>query len=181
MNQIELKEKTEIVQMKNVRATLNQWRNGTIDALKRAKKDKNPELVKKYTQQIAKYTEDLQRLSGRISQATENYKKVAMECAVLRTKVYVLDYCLQGAVFELKEYLKKHAEDDGGEYELIDELQKCSNTLMKMPTEFGEYGQDNESYNKCEEIISAQVDSGVRAAFDVMLEEPIKYGKRNGK
>ena len=54
------------------------------------------------------------------------------------------------------------------------DLTKCSEVLMKMPVEFGEYGgSDNESYNACEEIISKEVDRGVRAAFEEMLQREL--------
>ena len=82
---------------------------------------------------------------------------------------------MQGAAFDLKCYLEQHSADDGGELHFINQLNQCSEVLMKMPIEFGEYGgSDNESYNACEEIISKEVDRGVRAAFDEMLQRELK-------
>ena len=42
---------------------------------------------------------------------------------------------------------------------------------MKMPMEFGTYGKDNDAYNVCEEILSDEIDRGVRAFFDEMLTQ----------
>ena len=35
-------------------------------------------------------------------------------------------------------------------------------------------GEDNQAYNTCEEIISKEVDRGVRAAFDEMMAREIE-------
>lgn len=186
MNKIRLKEWEIVSTLRNVKAALIRMRNNVLDGLKRAKKEKDEASKAMYTKQLSKCDSDLMQLGERITKAEQDYEVISLECAIKRTKIYVLAYSLQGAVFELKEFLKKHAVRDGGEIDLIDEMQRCCNILMKMPTEFGHYSKDNESYNICEEIISEQVDRGVRAAFDEMLSQELnklkqKYGKQTIK
>lgn len=175
MNKIYSKERNEEMRLRNVLKYLQDRRNELVGQHKQAKKDKNKEEQARLLAEKHKVEKDIVELMQRVSQANDTAYKVAIEMAVLRTKMYVLSYCLQGAVFELNEYLKQHAQDDGGEVAFCEELRKCSDLLMKMPIEFGEYGgEDNEAYNTCEEIISKEVDRGVRAAFDEMMKREIE-------
>ena len=175
MNKIYSKERNEEMRLRNVLKYLQDRRNELVGQHKQAKKDKNKEEQARLLAEKHKVEKDIVELMQRVNQANDTAYKVAIEMAVLRTKMYVLSYCLQGAAFDLKCYLETHSADDGGEMDFIKELTKCSEVLMKMPVEFGEYGgKDNESYNVCEEIISKEVDRGVRAAFDEMLKSELK-------
>lgn len=175
MNKIYSKERNEEMRLRNVLKYLQDHRNELIGQHKQAKKDKNKDEQSRLLAEKHKVEKDIADLMQRVNQANDTAYKVAIEMAVLRTKMYVLSYCLQGAVFELNEYLKQHAQDDGGEMAFCEELRKCSDLLMKMPIEFGEYGgEDNQAYNTCEEIISKEVDRGVRAAFDEMMKREIE-------
>ena len=175
MNKIYSKERNEEMRLRNVLKYLQDRRNELIGQHKQAKKDKNKEEQARLLAEKHKVEKDIVELMQRVSQANDTAYKVAIEMAVLRTKMYVLSYCLQGAAFDLKCYLEAHSADDGGEMHFINQLNQCSEVLMKMPVEFGEYGgSDNESYNVCEEIISKEVDRGVRAAFDEMLKRELK-------
>ena len=174
MNKIFSKERNEEMRLRNVLKYLQDRRNELIGQHKQAKKDKNKEEQARLLAEKHKVEKDIVELMQRVNQANDTAYKVAIEMAVLRTKMYVLSYCLQGAAFDLKCYLEAHSADDGGEMDFINQLNKCSEVLMKMPVEFGEYGgKDNESYNVCEEIISKEVDRGVRAAFDEMLQREL--------
>lgn len=171
MNKIYSKERNEEMRLRNVLKYLQDHRNELIGLHKQAKKDKNKEEQARLLAEKHKVEKDITDLMQRVNQANDTAYKVAIEMAVLRTKMYVLSYCLQGAVFDLKSYLEAHSADDGGELEFVKQLKDCSDLLMTMPLEFGEYGgKDNESFNVCEEIISKEVDRGVRAAFDEMLK-----------
>lgn len=175
MNKIYSKERNEEMRLRNVLKYLQDRRNELIGQHKQAKKDKNKEEQARLLAEKHKVEADIADISNRANEANKVAYKVAIEMAVLRTKMYVLSYCLQGAAFDLKCYLEAHSADDGGEMDFINDLTKCSEVLMKMPVEFGEYGgSDNESYNVCEEIISKEVDRGVRAAFDEMLKRELK-------
>lgn len=175
MNKIYSKERNEEMRLRNVLKYLQDRRNELVGQHKQAKKDKNKEEQARLLAEKHKVEKDIVELMQRVNQANDTAYKVAIEMAVLRTKMYVLSYCLQGAAFDLKCYLEQHSADDGGELHLINQLNQCSEVLMKMPVEFGEYGgKDNESYNVCEEIISKEVDRGVRAAFDEMLQRELK-------
>lgn len=172
MNKIYSKERNEEMRLRNVLKYLQHRRNELVGQHKQAKKDKNKEEQARLLAEKHKVEADIADLMKRVAEATKIADKVAIEMSILRTKMYVLSYCLQGAVFDLNEYLKQHAQDDGGEVAFCEELRKCSDLLMKMPIEFGEYGgEDNQAYNTCEEIISKEVDRGVRAAFDEMLNQ----------
>ena len=174
MNKIYSKERNEEMRLRNVLKYLQDRRNELIGLHKQAKKDKNKEEQARLLAEKHKVEADIADISNRANEANKVAYKVAIEMAMLRTKMYVLSYCLQGAAFDLKCYLEAHAADDGGEMDFISELTKCSEVLMKMPVEFGEYGgSDNESYNACEEIISKEVDRGVRAAFEEMLQREL--------
>lgn len=174
MNKIYSKERNVEMRLRNVLKYLQDHRNELIGQHKQAKKDKNKEEQARLLAEKHKVEKDIVELMQRVNQANDTAYKVAIEMAVLRTKMYVLSYCLQGAAFDLKCYLEAHSADDGGEMDFINDLTKCSEVLMKMPVEFGEYGgKDNESYNVCEEIISKEVDRGVRAAFDEMLKREL--------
>lgn len=175
MNKIKSKEFAEAMRLHNVHNYQQKLRNDIITAHRIAKKEKNREEQARLLAERDKLDKDILELTARIREAEGKARAIAIEMAVKRTKIYVLSYCLQGAVFELNEYLKQHAQDDGGELEFIKQLKDCSDLLMTMPLEFGEYGgADNESFNVCEEIISQEVDRGVRAAFDAMLNQEIK-------
>ena len=175
MNKIYSKERNEEMRLRNVLKYLQDRRNELIGQHKQAKKDKNKEEQARLLAEKHKVEKDIVELMQRVNQANDTAYKVAIEMAVLRTKMYVLSYCLQGAAFDLKCYLEAHSADDGGEMDFINDLTKCSEVLMKMPVEFGEYGgSDNESYNACEEIISKEVDRGVRAAFEEMLQRELR-------
>ena len=174
MNKIYSKERNEEMRLRNVLKYLQDRRNELIGQHKQAKKDKNKEEQARLLAEKHKVEKDIVELMQRVNQANDTAYKVAIAMAVLRTKMYVLSYCLQGAAFDLKCYLEAHSADDGGEMDFINDLTKCSEVLMKMPVEFGEYGgSDNESYNVCEEIISKEVDRGVRAAFEEMLQREL--------
>ena len=175
MNKITSKEFAEAMRLRNVYNYQQQLRNDIITAHRVAKKEKNREEQARLIAERDKLDKDILELTARIREAEDKAHEIAIEMAVKRTKMYVLSYCLQGAVFELNEYLKQHAQDDGGEVAFCEELRKCSDILMKMPIEFGSYGgEDNEAYNTCEEIISKEVDRGVRAAFDEMMKREIE-------
>ena len=174
MNKIYSKERNEEMRLRNVLKYLQDRRNELVGQHKQAKKDKNKEEQARLLAEKHKVEADIADISDRVNEANKVAYKVAIEMAVLRTKMYVLSYCLQGAVFELVQYLKQHAKNDGGELRFCDQLKECSELLMKMPIEFGEYGgKDNEAYNNCEEIISKEVDRGVRAAFEEMLQREL--------
>lgn len=174
MNKIYSKERNEEMRLRNVLKYLQDHINELIGQHKQAKKDKNKEEQARLLAEKHKVEKDIVELMQRVNQANDTAYKVAIEMAVLRTKMYVLSYCLHGAAFDLKCYLEAHSADDGGELHFINQLNQCSEVLMKMPVEFGEYGgSDNESYNVCEEIISKEVDRGVRAAFDEMLQREL--------
>lgn len=174
MNKIYSKERNEEMRLRNVLKYLQDRRNELVGQHKQEKKDKNKDEQARLLAEKHKVEADIADISNRANEANKVAYKVAVEMAMLRTKMYVLSYCLQGAVFDLNEYLKQHAQDDGGEVAFCEELRKCSDLLMTMPLEFGEYGgQDNESFNVCEEIISKEVDRGVRAAFDEMMAREI--------
>lgn len=175
MNKIYSKERNEEMRLRNVLKYLQDRRNELVGQHKQAKKDKNKEEQARLLVEKHKVEKDIVELMQRVNQANDTAYKVAIEMAMLRTKMYVLSYCLQGAAFDLKCYLEAHSADDGGEMDFINQLNQCSEVLMKMPVEFGEYGgSDNESYNACEEIISKEVDRGVRAAFEEMLQRELK-------
>lgn len=175
MNKIFSKERNEEMRLRNVLKYLQDRRNELIGQHKQAKKEKNKDEQARLLDEKHKVEADIAYLMLRLSEANKRADKVAIEMAVLRTKMYVMSYCLQGAAFDLRSYLDAHAADDGGELEFIEQIKGCCDVLMKMPLEFGEYGgKDNESYNTCEEIISQEVDRGVRAAFDAMLNQEIK-------
>ena len=175
MNKIYSKERNEEMRLRNVLKYLQDRRNELVGQHKHAKKDKNKEEQARLLAEKHRVEKDIVELMQRVNQANDTAYKVAIEMAMLRTKMYVLSYCLQGAAFDLKCYLEQHSADDGGEMDFINQLNQCSEVLMKMPVEFGEYGgSDNESYNACEEIISKEVDRGVRAAFDEMLHRELK-------
>ena len=171
MYKIKLKQWVECQRLQNVMTTIREWRNKAIDNRREAKKNKDKVLVESIASEIAKYDKDLLDLSARLQKATQEEERVAMECAILRTKVYVISYSLQGAVFDLKSFLQTNATEDGGELQFIQKLKECSDLLMKMPMEFGTYGKDNDAYNVCEEILSDEIDRGVRAFFDEMLTQ----------
>lgn len=174
MNKITSKEFAEAMRLHNVQKYQQQMRNDIVTAHRKAKKAKDREEQARLLAERDKLDKDILELTARIREAEDKAHEIAIEMAVKRTKMYVLSYCLQGAVFELNEYLKQHAQDDGGEVAFCEELRKCSDLLMKMPIEFGEYGgEDNQAYNTCEEIISKEVDRGVRAAFDEMLKREL--------
>ena len=174
MNKIYSKERNEEMRLRNVLKYLQDRRNELVGQHKQAKKDKNKDEQARLLAEKHKVEADIADISNRANEANKVAYKVAIEMAVLRTKMYVLSYCLQGAAFDLKCYLEAHSADDGGEMHFINQLNQCSEVLMKMPVEFGEYGgKDNESYNVCEEIISKEVDRGVRAAFDEMLQREL--------
>ena len=174
MNKIYSKERNEEMRLRNVLKYLQDRRNELVGQHKQAKKDKNKDEQARLLIEKHKVEADISDISDRVNEANKIAYKVAIEMAVLRTKMYVLSYCLQGAAFDLKCYLEQHSADDGGEMEFIRKLNECSELLMTMPIEFGEYGgKDNESYNVCEEIISKEVDRGVRAAFDEMLQREL--------
>lgn len=174
MNKICSKERNEEMRLRNVLKYLQDRRNELVGQHKQAKKDKDKEEQARLLAEKHKVEKDIVELMQRVNQANDTAYKVAIEMAMLRTKMYVLSYCLQGAAFDLKCYLEAHSADDGGEMDFINQLNQCSEVLMKMPVEFGEYGgSDNESYNACEEIISKEVDRGVRAAFDEMLKREL--------
>lgn len=171
MYKIKLKQWVECQRLHNVIATIRNWRNDAVDNRKAAKKNKDKELAESIAKDIDKYDKDLLDLSARLQKATQDEEKAAMECAILRTKVYVISYSLQGAVFDLKSFLSTNAVEDEGEAEYIQKLKECSDLLMKMPMEFGTYGRDNDAYNVCEEMLSEEIDRGVRVAFDEILSQ----------
>ena len=178
MNKITSKEFAEAMRLHNVHKYQQKMRNDIITAHRVAKKEKNREEQARLLAERDKLDKDILELTTRIREAEDKAHEIAIEMAVLRTKMYVLSYCLQGAVFDLKSYLEAHSADDGGELEFIKQLKDCSDLLMTMPLEFGEYGgKDNESFNVCEEIISKEVDRGVRAAFDEMMKREIEKVK----
>ena len=175
MNKITSNEYAEAMRLRNVYNYQQLMRNDLITAHRVAKKAKDKEEQARLVAEREKLDRDILLIIDRMREADAKAQKTAIEMAVLRTKMYVLSYCLQGAVFELVEYLKQHAKNDGGELHFCDQLKECSELLMKMPIEFGEYGgKDNEAYNNCEEIISKEVDRGVRAAFDEMMQKEIE-------
>ena len=175
MNKITSNEYAEAMRLRNVYNYQQQMRNDLITVHRVAKKAKDKDEQARLVAEREKLDRDILLIIDRMREADAKAQKTAIEMAVLRTKMYVLSYCLQGAAFDLKCYLEAHSADDGGEMDFIKELTKCSEVLMKMPIEFGEYGgSDNESYNACEEIISKEVDRGVRAAFDEMMQKEIK-------
>jgi len=183
MYKIKLKQWVECNRLHNVITTVQNMRNSAVDAKRQAKKDKDKELSERKQREIEKYEQDILDLQERLRKAKQEDEKKSLECAIMRTKVYVISYSLQGAVFDLKEFLKANAVADGGESGYLTELQKCSDLLMKMPMEFGTYGDDNEAYNICEEIVSREIDRGVRAAFDEMLAQDLaelqrKYNRK---
>lgn len=159
------------MRLRNVLRYLNEHRNDLVAKHKAAKKAKDKDEQARLLDEKHKVEVDIADLMLRLSWANKIADKVAIEMSILRTKMYVLSYCLQGAAFYLRSYLDAHAADDGGELEFIQQIKSCCDVLMTMPLEFGEYGgKDNESFNTCEEIISQEVDRGVRAAFDAMLD-----------
>ena len=160
------------MRLRNVLRYLNEHRNDLVGKHKAAKKAKDKDEQARLLVEKHKVEADIADLMKRVADANEIAHKVAMEMSILRTKMYVMSYCLQGAAFELRSYLDAHAADDGGELHFIEQIKGCCDVLMKMPIEFGEYGgADNESFNVCEEIISQEVDRGVRAAFDAMINQ----------
>ena len=170
MNKIYSKESNEAMRLRNVLRYLNEHRNDLVGKHKAAKKAKDKDEQARLLAEKHKVESDIADLMLRLSWATKIADKVAIEMSILRTKMYVMSYCLQGAAFDLRSYLDAHAADDGGELEFIAQIKSCCDVLMTMPIEFGEYGgADNESFNVCEEIISQEVDRGVRAAFDAMI------------
>lgn len=172
MNKITSKEFAEEMRLRNVLKYLQDRRNELIGQHKQAKKNKDKDEQARLLAEKHKVEADIADLMKRVADATKIADKVAMEMSILRTKMYVMSYCLQGAAFDLRSYLDAHAADDGGELEFIEQIKSCCDVLMKMPLEFGEYGgKDNESFNVCEEIISQEVDRGVRAAFDAMINQ----------
>ena len=172
MNIIRTKERNEAMRLRNVLRYLNEHRNDLVGKHKAAKKAKDKDEQARLLVEKHKVEADIADLMKRVADANEIAHKVAMEMSILRTKMYVMSYCLQGAAFELRSYLDAHAADDGGELHFIEQIKGCCDVLMKMPIEFGEYGgADNESFNVCEEIISQEVDRGVRAAFDAMINQ----------
>lgn len=174
MNIIKTKERNEAMRLRNVLKYLREHRNDLVGKHKLAKKNKDKNEQARLLNEKHKVEADIADLMKRVADATKIADKVAMEMSILRTKMYVMSYCLQGAAFELRSYLDAHAAHDGGELEFIEQIKGCCDVLMKMPLEFGEYGgKDNESFNICEEIISQEVDRGVRAAFDAMLNQEI--------
>lgn len=174
MNKIMSKEYAEAMRLDNVLRHLHGVRNNLVDQKRLAKKQKNLELLHSLVAKILKADADIINLTERVADAKRIARETALEMAVLRTKMYVLSYCLQGAVFDLKSFLQAHAHSDGGELHFCSQLADCSKLLMTMPVEFGEYGgSDNRSFNVCEEIISKQVDAGVRAAFEEMLKREL--------
>ena len=183
MYKVRLKQWAECQRIRNVISTVTKFLNNAIDDKKRAKKAKDSSALEQAKRDINTYEENLMELKSRYAKAEADYEVKALECAIKRTKVYVLSYSLQGAVFELREFLKQNAIEDEGEAEFCRQLTECNELLMKMPSEFGEYGKDNESYNICEEIISKSVDEGVRAVFDEMINQDLeklkqKYGRK---
>ena len=178
MYKVRLKQWAECQRIRNVISTVSKFLNNAIDDKKRAKKAKDSEALEQAKRDINTYE---QELKSRYAKAEADYEVKALECAIKRTKVYVLSYSLQGAVFELREFLKQNAIEDEGEAEFCRQLTECNELLMKMPNEFGEYGKDNESYNISEEIISAAVDNGVRAAFDEMFKQDLDKLKEKYK
>ena len=183
MYKVRLKQWAECQRIRNVIATVTKFLNSAIDDKKRAKKSKDSEALEQAKREINTYEDNLRELKSRYAEAEADYETKALECAIKRTKVYVLSYSLQGAVFDLRDFLRQNAIEDGGEADFCRQLTECNELLMKMPEEFGEYGKDNESYNVCEEIISKSVDDGVRAVFDEMINQDLeklkqKYGRK---
>lgn len=183
MYKIKLKQFEECLRLNNVITSVRQFRNSAIDRKKQARKAKDKEEQQRISREIANYEQSLLDLERQLQVAEQANEIASIECAILRTKVYVLSYCLQGAVFDLKAFLAKNAVSDGGELGFLTQLKECSDLLMTMPNEFGTYGKDNEAYNVCEEIVSREIDRGVRAAFDEMLAQDLaelkkKYNER---
>lgn len=170
MYKIKLKQFDECLRLNNVITSVRQFRNSAIDRKKQARKAKDKEEQQRISREIANYEQSLLDLERQLQVAEQANEIASIECAIMRTKVYVLSYCLQGAVFDLKSFLAKNAVSDGGELGFLTQLKECSDLLMKMPNEFGTYGKDNEAYNVCEEIISNEVDRGIRATFKEMLD-----------
>ena len=170
MYKILLKEQAECLKLKNVIATNREWLNREIDLKKAAKKAKDAEALAQAKKNIVTYEGNILELERRLAEAARKYEEASLACGILRTKVYVADYVLEGAVFELREFLKKHAVEDEGEARFCEELTKCHDTLMKIVLEFGTYGEDNESFNVCEEITAKEIDAGIRAMYEHLLE-----------
>lgn len=175
MNKISTKEHQDYTRILNTILTVERFRNEAVENKKTAKKEKDDDALAIAKRDIARFEVDLLRLRQDLHDAEVTMHKTALEIAVARTRMYVLSYCLQGAVFDLKCLMDKHCIRDGGERNYCDELKQCSDFLMKMPMEFGTYGKgDNESFNCIEEIISTEVEKGVRAAFDEMLKQDLE-------
>ena len=106
MNKIYSKERNEEMRLRNVLKYLQDRRNELIGQHKQAKKDKNKEEQARLLAEKHNVEADIADISDRVNEANKVAYKVAIEMAVLRTKMYVLSYCLQGAAFDLKCYLQ---------------------------------------------------------------------------
>ena len=174
MNQIATKEHQDYTRILNTILTIERFRNDAVDAKKNAKKSKDDDALAQAKRDIARFEVDLLRLRSDLKDAEVRMNRTVLEIAVARTKMYVLSYCLQGAVFDLRCLINTHCVRDGGEIKYCDELKQCSDFLMKMPNEFATYGEDNEHFNVVEEIISNEVDRGVRSTFEEMLKQDLE-------
>ena len=121
MYKVRLKQWAECQRIRNVISTVSKFLNNAIDDKKRAKKAKDSSALER---DINTYEENLMELKSRYAKAEADYEVKALECAIKRTKVYVLSYSLQGAVFELREFLKQNAIEDDRYRHLFDKYPK---------------------------------------------------------
>ena len=102
MNKIYSKERNEEMRLRNVLKYLQVRRNELIGLHKQAKKHKDKEEQARLLAEKHKVEANIADISNRANEANKVAYNVAIEMAVLRTKMYGLSYCLHGAAFDLK-------------------------------------------------------------------------------
>lgn len=173
MNAIRLKTFDEVIRLKNTlkynrgleNAAVRQWRENR-------KGDK--EIAAEAKAEAKRLEQVSAELQARLTEAEDADRRLSMECSIKRTMVIVMADVLDYYVFELRDFLRRHAASDGGEVAYLEEIRRCTDVLRRLPEEFAKnYPDTYDDLNDIEDEMVKQITAGTKEALEYLLNEKI--------
>lgn len=135
MKQLYLKIQAESVKLDNVILYKRKERNDLVDAIKKAKKEKDAEQVEYLTAKRNQCDGDILSLEVRWKELEREFVDLKELCGRLRLNLYVFADIIYGALIEYKEFIEKHVINKSDDNDTIRNIEQAIDHIKQLPYE----------------------------------------------
>ena len=147
IRQLYLKIQEDAMRLENVLNFKRSERNNLLDVRKKAKKDKDADVVAECTRKINMAEQDILDMENRMRVLENEFNELQHRIGKIRLNLYIFADVIYNTLVEYKEFRDKYVINKDGDDEVVNSLQTAIDCAKKLPFELAGDGYLNDVYS----------------------------------